>query len=54
MYETAKERVRLLKAGISGKTIEGMYVFGNDMKIIKGNVLHTEETCGHVPNDKQN
>lgn len=51
MYETAKERVRLLKAGISQKTIERMYVAGNNMKIINGNLLYIFEICGEVQND---
>lgn len=50
MYETAKERVRLLKAGISQKTIEMMYVHGNNMKIINRNLLH----IGDMHNDNQN
>jgi len=37
MLETAQERVKLLKAGIDGKTIEKLYlIFNNfDVKLIK-------------------
>lgn len=34
MLETREERVRLLKAGITGKTIEGLYIAFNDIKIV--------------------
>ena len=43
MLETNNERVKLLKAGIDGKTIEKLYVDGNNMKIIGGNVLYISE-----------
>ncbi len=43
MLETRKERIKLLKAGISAKNIENLYVESNDMKIINGNLLHTNE-----------
>ena len=32
MLETAKERVKLLKAGIDGKTIEKLYLILNDFE----------------------
>lgn len=41
MLETMQERVKLLKAGVSGKHIEKLYVTGNKMKIINSNVLYT-------------
>ncbi len=34
MLETAQERVRLLKAGIDGKTIEKLYIIFNNLKIV--------------------
>lgn len=34
MLETMQERVELLKAGISGKRIEELYIAGNNMKIV--------------------
>jgi hypothetical protein len=34
MLETAEERVKLLKTGISGKEIERLYIKGNSIKII--------------------
>ena len=41
MLETPEERVRLLKAGIAGKTIEELYVTCNNFKIA-GNVMFPE------------
>lgn len=38
MLETSEERVKLLKAGISGKNIEMLYIIYNNFKII-GNPL---------------
>jgi len=34
MLETPQERVKLLKAGIDGKTIEKLYLAYNDFKIV--------------------
>ncbi len=34
MLETPKERVELLKIGITGKTIEMLYIANNGIKII--------------------
>jgi len=34
MLETPQERVRLLKAGIDGKTIEKLYIISNNFKIV--------------------
>jgi len=39
MLESSQERVKLLKAGIFGKTIEKLYLFYNDIKIINSPVL---------------
>lgn len=33
MLETREERVRLLKAGLSGKLIERLYIEGNNLRI---------------------
>lgn len=41
MLETMQERVELLKAGISGKRIENMYITGNNMKMMYSNILYT-------------
>lgn len=41
MLETRNERVKLLKAGFDGKRIEKEYVTGNNIKIIKSNLLYT-------------
>ncbi len=34
MLETPQERVKLLKAGIDGKTIEKLYITYNNFKIV--------------------
>lgn len=34
MLETSEERVRLLKAGLTGKDIERLYIIHNNIKII--------------------
>ncbi len=34
MLETSEERIKLLKAGISGKTIEKLYLMQKNMKIV--------------------
>jgi hypothetical protein len=39
MLETSQERVRLLKAGIDGKTIEKLYIICNDLKIVHTSLL---------------
>jgi hypothetical protein len=39
MLETPQERVRLLKAGIDGKTIEKLYIIFNDLKIVHSPLL---------------
>ena len=39
MLETSKERVELLKAGISAKTIEKLYLICNNFKIVGSPVL---------------
>ena len=36
MLETREERVKLLKAGIDGRTIEELYIKYNSIKIIAG------------------
>ncbi len=35
MLETPQERVKLLKAGIDGKTIEKLYIIYNNFKIVR-------------------
>ena len=39
MLETSQERVKLLKAGISAKTIEKLYLNGNNFKTVNTPVL---------------
>lgn len=41
MLETPRERVELLKAGISGKKIEELYIYYNKIKIVHSSVLFT-------------
>jgi len=36
---TPQERVKLLKAGVDGKSMEKLYVERNNFKIVSGNVL---------------
>lgn len=43
MLETARERITLLRAGIREKNIQRLYIVGNDMKIINGNLLYTAD-----------
>jgi len=46
MLETSKERVELLKAGISAKTIEKLYLICNNFKIVGSPMLfeHVEKS----------
>ncbi len=39
MLETPQERVELLKAGISGKKIEELYITCNNFKIVHSPIL---------------
>ncbi len=39
MLETPEERIRLLKAGISSKTIETLYIIYNNFKVVRSPVL---------------
>ncbi len=39
MLETPEERVKLLKAGISGRDIEKLYIIYNNFKIIDSPLL---------------
>ena len=39
MLETPQERVKLLKAGVDGKTIEKLYLIYNNLKISSGPIL---------------
>jgi hypothetical protein len=40
MLETAKERIKLLKKGLSGKEIERLYIEQNNLKIIRAPILY--------------
>ena len=35
MLETAEERVKLLKAGLTGKEIERLYIEKNNIKVVQ-------------------
>ncbi len=39
MLETPQERVKLLKAGVDGKTIEKLYIIYNNFKIANSLIL---------------
>ena len=39
MLETSEERIKLLKAGVTGKSIERLYIAHNNLKIINHPVL---------------
>ncbi|CAG0980055.1 hypothetical protein METP2_01916 [Methanosarcinales archaeon] len=39
MLETSEERVKLLKAGISARRIEQIYIINNDIKVLSIPVL---------------
>jgi hypothetical protein len=39
MLETSHERVKLLKAGFNSKTIEKMYIEGNNIKLVKTPII---------------
>ena len=46
MLKTREERVKLLKSGIQGKTIEKLYLIYNDIKMINKNILFVENYEG--------
>ncbi len=39
MLETCEERIRLLRAGLNGKTIEQLYIRNNNFKLITASIL---------------
>ncbi len=45
MLETSEERIKLLKAGISARDIEKLYVIYNDFKVVDCPILY--DTNGH-------
>jgi len=48
MLETSQERVKFLKAGISAKTIEQLYLQSNCVKIIRIPVLYDPITTSQT------
>ncbi len=51
MLETPQERVKLLKAGIDGKTIETLYLIHNNFKIVRGPLLLNQDIDNKRKND---
>ncbi len=54
MLETAEERIRLLKAGYTGKAIEELYIESNNLKVahiptiielVEFDISQNKETC---------
>ncbi len=54
MLETSEERIKLLRTGLTGKTIERLYIEGNNFKIINApaifklvefDIPQDEKTC---------
>lgn len=43
MLETSEERIKLLKAGYTGRMIEQLYIKYNNFKIISASILRVEE-----------
>ncbi len=43
MLETAKERIKLLKSGLTGKQIERLYIEKNEIRIIRNIVYKAVE-----------
>jgi hypothetical protein len=39
MLENLQERVKLLKAGVTGKTIERIYIVENNFKIVRSPIF---------------
>ncbi len=55
MLETPQERVKLLKAGIDGKTIERLYIIYNNFKIVRSPLLFDLDKMQiHPPMKKKN
>lgn len=53
MLESSEERVKLLKAGISGKEIEMLYIKYNNFKIVRSPVLFDVFDIDTEENNKQ-
>jgi hypothetical protein len=52
MLETSQERVKLLKTGINGKTIEKLYINNNNFKIVHIPFLFELLEIGNKYNNK--
>ncbi len=54
MLETSQERVKLLKAGVDGKTIEKLYIIYNNFKIVHNPMLFDIDNVQiHLPVSKK-
>jgi len=54
MLETAEERVKLLKTGVSEKEIERLYIEHNNFKIIRTPILYEANEFAAPPSFKKN
>jgi hypothetical protein len=54
MLETPQENVKLLKAGIDGKTIEKLYIIYNNFKIASSSILFDLDKMQIHPSNIQN
>ena len=54
MLETRQERVKLLKAGMDGKTIEKLYITYNNFKIVSSPIFFDVIGCKYTPMKKKN
>lgn len=53
MLETCNERVKLLKAGFDGKRIEDLYIIGNNIKMVRSNLLYVAEEYHMIYTDRK-
>jgi len=44
MLESSEERIKLLKAGFSGKNIEQLYIISNNLEIVNKPVLFESQS----------
>lgn len=48
MLKTPEERIKLLKAGISARDIEKLYIIYNDFKVVCDPILYESNNNDHV------
>lgn len=53
MLKTPEERIKLLKAGISARDIEKLYIIYNDFKVVCDPILYESDKndCVHLENN---